>query len=470
MHNLLVSIIIPCYNYSRFIKDAIDSALNQTYENIEIIIVNDGSTDNSADVINTYLPNSKIVYIEQKNSGVSAARNNGIAIAAGDWILMLDADDCISPDYVKDAVELIENDCTIVNSSSTFTDKNLTPTGKVWFSNYVNHVWTDLLKENIMPVTGLFSKNKWKECGGYDSAIPGADDWEFWINMFKHGCFVKFLSPKKTYFKYRKHEISMEDSNNIRINEIYNFILNKHFSEATTREMKINALSDIFFGRILNKQDLNHYVHSEFSLFQIKEIFKNSEEYLNRPSHIIKIGEYSYIDQPITVIDHNYRRNLVIEIGKYTSIAAECKILLNQGSHFSECVSNFPFGARDEFKLLSKPEYTTYYKCGPITIGNDVWVGREVTIMPGVIIGDGAVISTNSLVTKDVAPYSVVGGTPAKLIKYRFSENTITQLLDIKWWDWPVAEVRKHLSLIQAIPTQEVLEQLLIISHSIKKQ
>nr|WP_317166418.1 CatB-related O-acetyltransferase [Yeosuana marina] len=81
-------------------------------------------------------------------------------------------------------------------------------------------------------------------------------------------------------------------------------------------------------------------------------------------------------------------------------------------------------------------------------MGNDVWIGHNATIMPGVTIGDGAIIVTNATVTKDVKPYSIVGGNPAKLIKKRFSDNDINNLLEIKWWNWDIEKITKHLQLI----------------------
>jgi virginiamycin A acetyltransferase len=87
-------------------------------------------------------------------------------------------------------------------------------------------------------------------------------------------------------------------------------------------------------------------------------------------------------------------------------------------------------------------------KKGDTTIGNDVWIGMEATIMPGVSIGDGAIISARSVVTKDVEPYAIVGGNPAKPIKKRYNDDTIDILLEIKWWNWPIKEIETSLELI----------------------
>lgn len=101
----------------------------------------------------------------------------------------------------------------------------------------------------------------------------------------------------------------------------------------------------------------------------------------------------------------------------------------------------------------------SYPNKGNIKIGNDVWVGHNATIMSGVTIGDGAIIATNSTVVRDVAPYSIVGGNPAKLIKFRFPEATIEKLLELKWWDWDIEKITKNLSALTGDEVDELREQ-----------
>ena len=140
-----------------------------------------------------------------------------------------------------------------------------------------------------------------------------------------------------------------------------------------------------------------------------------------------------------------YLNNADLVIGDYCSIAAEVGIFLG-GEHHPEWVSTYPFGA-----LWREHDHPGQPKTrGNVVIGNDVWIGRGATIMSGVTIGDGAVIAARALVVKDVPPYAIVGGNPAKLIRYRFDEATIEKLLAIRWWDWPEARVRKASPLLQA--------------------
>jgi acetyltransferase-like isoleucine patch superfamily enzyme len=129
----------------------------------------------------------------------------------------------------------------------------------------------------------------------------------------------------------------------------------------------------------------------------------------------------------------NDKANLVI--GKFCSIAGNLNIYLG-GDHRTDWVTTYPFGNIHN-NIFNKFDGTGHPKTnGDVIIGNDVWICDNVTIMSGVTIGDGAVIACNSHVVKNVEPYSIVGGNPAKLIKYRFTPEQIEKLLEIKWWNW----------------------------------
>jgi len=107
--------------------------------------------------------------------------------------------------------------------------------------------------------------------------------------------------------------------------------------------------------------------------------------------------------------------------------------------HPTSFVSTFPFKVR---VMKEAPDGADLLRVGPLEIGNDVWIGRRAIVMPGVRIGDGAVVGAGAIVTKDVAPYAIVGGNPAKLIRYRFDPNQIESLLAIRWWDWSDEKIR----------------------------
>ena len=140
------------------------------------------------------------------------------------------------------------------------------------------------------------------------------------------------------------------------------------------------------------------------------------------------IGSNTYINDNSSI---NY-----VNIGKFCSIAS--KVQINLGKHPVDLISTHPafFSKNKKFKCYADKEYFLD-EINTINIGNDVWIGHGAIIMGGVEIGNGAVIAAGSVVTKDVRPYAIVGGVPAKLIKYRFSENQIDTLNNVKWWDFP---------------------------------
>ena len=140
-------------------------------------------------------------------------------------------------------------------------------------------------------------------------------------------------------------------------------------------------------------------------------------------------------------------------IGKFCSIACGAKFLFNSANHTQHSLSTYPFPIFFEEWGLNVQNITSAWdNKGDIVIGNDVWIGYEAVIMAGVTIGDGAIIGTRALVTKDVPPYTIVGGIPAKVIRKRFPDETIATLLKIKWWDWPEEKIKRHLPFILDTP------------------
>lgn len=138
-------------------------------------------------------------------------------------------------------------------------------------------------------------------------------------------------------------------------------------------------------------------------------------------------------------------------IGKYCSIACGAKFMFTSGNHKMSSISTYPFPLFDEEWRLDGANITDAWdNNGDIVIGNDVWIGYEAVIMQGVRIGDGAIIGTRALVTKDVEPYTIVGGVPARKIRKRFSEDTIAKLLELQWWNWEDEKVKKNLQNIMS--------------------
>ena len=137
-------------------------------------------------------------------------------------------------------------------------------------------------------------------------------------------------------------------------------------------------------------------------------------------------------------------------IGKFCSIACRAKFLFNSANHTLSSLSTYPFPIFfDEWGLEKSDVGAAWDRKGDIVIGNDVWIGYEAVILAGVTIGDGAVIGARAVVTKDVPPYAIVGGVPARVIRSRFTEETVKALLRLKWWDWPAERIQEKLAEIR---------------------
>jgi acetyltransferase-like isoleucine patch superfamily enzyme len=159
---------------------------------------------------------------------------------------------------------------------------------------------------------------------------------------------------------------------------------------------------------------------------------------------ITGVGKYTYGQGNVVL---HYPKEANLKIGSFCSIADNCHIYL-AGSHRIDRLTTYPFGHIHQ-KVFNKFDGTGHPKPGrDVVIGNDVWIACNVTIMSGVTVGDGAVIALNSHVVKNVEPYSLVGGNPARLIRYRFEKKIIDKLLAIKWWTMPDDKINQLLPFL----------------------
>ena len=174
----------------------------------------------------------------------------------------------------------------------------------------------------------------------------------------------------------------------------------------------------------------------------------------------IIVGDYTmyndFVNDPTEFEKNNVLYHYPINgdrliIGKFCSIACGAKFLFNSANHSLTSLSTYPFPIFFEEWGLERAQVTRAWDHkGDIVIGNDVWIGYEAVILAGVTIGDGAIIGTRAVVTKDVPPYTIVGGVPAKPIRKRFPDDTIASLLALRWWDWPEERIAAHLDAIQS--------------------
>ena len=179
----------------------------------------------------------------------------------------------------------------------------------------------------------------------------------------------------------------------------------------------------------------------------LKNIIKNPN---------IIVGDYTYYDDN----DNNpekFEKNVLYHyefigdkliIGKFCAIASDVKFIMNGANHKMKAFTTYPFGIfRNGWEAGVSELKDLPYK-GDTVIGNDVWIGYDSILMPGVKVGDGSIIAAKSLVTKDVPPYTIVGGNPAKAIRKRFSDEVIECLLKIKWWDWSVERITENIPVL----------------------
>jgi virginiamycin A acetyltransferase len=192
----------------------------------------------------------------------------------------------------------------------------------------------------------------------------------------------------------------------------------------------------------MNKDTIFPRTNSTTSVL-LKNVVKNKN---------ISIGDFTYYDDFVDPM-HFEQNNVIYHypdlnndnliIGKFCSIANGAKFLFNAGNHSPSSLANFPFAIFEDLFNLGLDVTTAWNNKGDIVIGNDVWIGYDALIMSGVHIGDGAIIGSRAVVTRDVKPYEVVGGIPAKVIKKRFNEDIIKELLNIRWWDADIIKIKK---------------------------
>jgi len=183
----MISVIIPTYNRAKIVREAVESVLPQTYRNFEIIVVDDGSTDDTYEVLENYIREKKIVYHYQKNSGVACARNQGIKLSQGDYIAFLDSDDLWVPNKLERQMKLFEKnvDSGVVYSwaFSRAANGNI----KISRPSYKGYLFERLLLGNLIPnVTVVFKKRIVEKIGFFDERLKRSEDWDFWLRASEH--------------------------------------------------------------------------------------------------------------------------------------------------------------------------------------------------------------------------------------------------------------------------------------------
>lgn len=225
MYNPRISIIIPCYNHGKFIDEAINSIEEYKVEDYEIIIINDGSTDSYTNVRLEELQNKGYNVVFQKNQGLSKTRNNGIKIARGKYILPLDADNKIKPDYLIKALEILDKNSSI---SIVYSDRMMFGN-----SNYLMRVGefnaSRLLSGNYIDACAVFRKEVWDSVGGYDENMKiGWEDWDFWLSATEKNFLFYYIPEPLFYYRVLNDSMVHQLMQNSQFYDLVKYIYQKH--------------------------------------------------------------------------------------------------------------------------------------------------------------------------------------------------------------------------------------------------
>lgn len=270
MKNKKISIIVCCYNQGEYLKETLECCFNQTYKEKEIVLINDGSTDNTHDVALEYKDRDNFVYIKQKNKGLGVARNEGIKAASGDFVFILDADDIIRKNYLKKAFSLVKNKNTVVwPMEVNFIDDLGTAKPSEW--QIPNNTLEDELNEFTSLVSILGSKENFIKCGLYltERKYMQITDYDMSLKLRSIGC--EFVTVKNPWYFYRRvHDGSM-------------------------------TLNNWFQNRMYYYNTLKYKLHTDLYEAQIRKVFL---EILNRkPTHI----EFMNYFEKLTPNEYGFR-------------------------------------------------------------------------------------------------------------------------------------------------------------------
>lgn len=268
-----ISIIICCYNQGRFLQDTLNSAFSQTYKNLEIVLVNDGSTDETHEIALKNKKEDNFIYINQENLGLGLARNNGIMAASGKWIFILDSDDIIAPNYLNEASKLIKNDNSVIYPLNSFFYGNIENSELNPYTP-INSTLEQELSEFASFVSLLVKKENLIKCGMYliEREFMQITDYDISLKLRGLGCeFITLLNHK--LFFYRRHDSNMTYQNWFRnVSYYYNLLKYRLHFDKYKKQIEIN------FQKILDRNPTHiehmHYIEKikiyEYSFFDLK--------------------------------------------------------------------------------------------------------------------------------------------------------------------------------------------------------
>jgi len=263
-----VSVVIPCYNYASFLAEAVASVIGQTFQDFEIIIVNDGSPDDTLEVAKGIIekyPGYTIRLIDQPNSGVAAARNNGIRAAVGEYVLPLDADDMLAPTFIEETVAVLDGEPDVAfayTEMQLFGDVSREQQEAEFGMDYS---FKRLLTVQFIPYCNLIRKSAWEDVGGYKKI--SYEDWEFPLALGEKGHTGRFIN--KRLLLYRKHGDSLVET--YKRNRTRNILIVRKMHPKLFTPKILHPLGDGIMSLYI---DMSHAIFKSTGLYKLDVVFR----------------------------------------------------------------------------------------------------------------------------------------------------------------------------------------------------
>lgn len=416
----MISIVIPVFNQHDMTQECLTAVLDHT-QNCEIILVDNGSEPPIKPPFSGF---TEIMVIRnEENKGFPVAVNQGIRAAKGDVIVLLNNDCIVTPGWAERLIGYLEeyaiigpmtNYCAGKQQVSLPTYQSIEGLNKEASANAEANAGESEEVNWVIGFCMAFRKELYNELGEFDESLwpCSGEEIDFCLRARQAGHKVGIAHDVYVHHEGSKTFNEMEKSGQL------------NYQETCKR----------------NDEHLAAKWGDDFW----------QQQAAGEKHHTVTWGEYSYADGGLDV---SFIENAGLSIGKFCSIGKGCKVILG-GNHRGDWISTFPFSAL----FPDSPDIADYQVSkGDVAIGNDVWIGAGVTILSGVTIGDGAIIGAGSVVVKDVAPYTLVAGNPAEFKKRRFDSETIQQLLDLNWWEWPEDEIRGIIPILMSGDIEKLL-------------
>lgn len=477
---------MPVYNGEKWLNDSITSVINQTYKNWELICVDDGATDNSAKILDKFAErDARIRVFHNKNVGPGESLNFGIKNANGQYLCFLDQDDKYTKDYLEQMFDSIESSnadvaicyARVFNDITNFTERLAYPwfesgefpqDEKIKILNSFYPQWTKIIRRDFIE--------------RFDIRFPGrhnrVHDVPFRILTLWFAS--KIIIVNQELYMHRQHENQItsdlkdfyKDGHITTLFDIEKYCEHHHKNTDGLMRFALGVLplrgtmrQNIRIKYLRYKYDFRttffrvfyHQTdkYTRILCFKIKKKKDNKTNALKVP-HIQNCGRCTYYASNLSVA--NPRQTV---IGNFCSIGEN--VHLGHGEHPKNFLSTSPYFYYDSLKW-KKPQtksYNNFWYYEPVVIGHYVWIGDNVFVKNGIKIGNGAIVGACSVVTHDVPPYAIVAGVPARIIRYRFDEKTIKELLKLPWWNLPD-------EIIKQIPYDDINAAIKFIKQNMK--